>query len=90
MLNPFIFWTRMMDATLELSRTGQKVSEMLVASHDVIGARSGMIRTALGSPLDADYVELARIVPEKVEAFAIAAIGLLICQRKSASVVLCG
>lgn len=70
MLNPFAFLTRMLDATLELSRTGQKVSEMLVASHDVIGARSGMIRTALGSPLAADYDELGRMVPEKIEVFS--------------------
>lgn len=70
MLTPFTFWTRMMDATLELSRTGQRVSETITASHDVIGARSGMMRTALESPLEADYVELARMVPEKVEAFS--------------------
>ena len=42
----------------------------MAASHDVIGARSGMIRTALGSPLEADYRELARMVPEKIEAFS--------------------
>lgn len=70
MLDPFTFWTRMMEAGLELSRTGQRVSETLVASNDVIGARSGLMRTALGSPLEADYVELARMVPEKVEAFS--------------------
>lgn len=70
MLYPFAFWTRMMDTTLELSRTGQKMSETLAASRDVIAARSGMIRTALGSPLDADYGELARMVLEKVEAFS--------------------
>lgn len=70
MLDPFTFWTRMMDATLELSRTGQRVSETLAASHEVIGVRSGMIRTALQSPAGADYVELGRMVPEKVEAFS--------------------
>ena len=70
MLNPFTFWTRMMDASLELTRMGQRMSETMAASHDVIGARSGMIRTALGSPLEANYRELARMVPEKVEAFS--------------------
>ena len=70
MFNPFAVWTRMMDATLELSRAGQRVSETLTASHHVIGVRSDMIRTALESPLDANYTELARMVPEKVEAFS--------------------
>lgn len=70
MLNPFTFWTRMMDTTVELSRMGQRVSETLIASHDVIGIRSDMIRTAINSPLEADHGELARMVPEKVEAFS--------------------
>ncbi|WP_439532517.1 hypothetical protein [Polymorphobacter sp.] len=70
MLNAFTLWIRMMDATLEMSRTGQRVSETLGASHDVIDARSGMIRTALASPLEADHVELARMVPEKIAAFS--------------------
>lgn len=70
MLTPFTFWARMMEASLELSGAGQKVSETLTASRDVIGVRSEMIRTALKSPLAADYAELARMVPEKVEAFS--------------------
>lgn len=59
-----------MDATLELSRTGLRAAETIAASQDVIGARSGLIRTALRSPLEADYRELAAMVPEKVEAFS--------------------
>lgn len=70
MFNPFTLWVRMIDATVELSRTGQKVAETLAASNDVITMRSDMIRTALGSPLEANYAELARMVPEKVEAFS--------------------
>lgn len=70
MINPFAIWTRMMDAALELSRTGQKASETFAASHAVIDARSALIRSAMTEPLTADYAELARMVPEKVEAFS--------------------
>lgn len=70
MINPFAMWARMMDAALELSRTGQKASETFAASHTVIDARSALIRGAMAEPLAADYAELARMVPEKVEAFS--------------------
>lgn len=70
MINPFAMWARMMDAALELSRTGQQASETFAASHAVIDARSALIRGAMAEPLTADYAELARMVPEKVEAFS--------------------
>ncbi|MFG1244259.1 hypothetical protein [Xanthobacter versatilis] len=70
MFDPFAVWSGMIAASLQLAQVGQTVSETLVASHEVIGVRSGMIRTALESPLDADYAELGRMVPEKIEAFS--------------------
>ncbi|WP_231923302.1 hypothetical protein [Sphingobium cloacae] len=59
-----------MDSALELARAGHRTAETIAASQDVIEARSDLIRTALRSPLEADYHELALMVPEKVEAFS--------------------
>ncbi|MDB5687733.1 MAG: hypothetical protein JWR77_2322 [Rhizorhabdus sp.] len=70
MFDPFTAWSRLMSAGFEMSRMGMRVSETLSASNDVIVKRTGMIGSALRHPGRADHAELARMIPEKVEAFA--------------------
>lgn len=72
MLDPFTTWSRLVAAATGASRTGQQVTETLLAAQRVIDRRTDIIRNAARSPLDADYAELARMVPEKVEAFSTA------------------
>lgn len=43
---------------------------MLCASQDIIAARAAIMTTAAARPLTVDNRELARIVPEKIEAFS--------------------
>jgi hypothetical protein len=43
---------------------------MLGASQGVIAARTEIMAAAVASPLTADYRELARMAPEKIEAFS--------------------
>jgi hypothetical protein len=65
------------DAGLSLMRAGfgmieasMKFSEMMLASQSVIGTRVDLLRAAVRSPLDGDYAELGRMVPEKMTAFS--------------------
>jgi hypothetical protein len=66
MLDPFTTWTRMLGAASRAATTGRQMSETLSASQEVIAKRTGMMQ----SPLTADYAELGRMIPEKVEAFS--------------------
>lgn len=66
-----------MDAGLSLMRaafgmveTSARLSEVMLASHHVIGKRVDLIQAAARSPLDGDYAELNRMVPEKLAAFS--------------------
>lgn len=66
-----------MDTGLSLMRAGfgmfeasMKFSEMMIASHSVVGTRVDLMNAAVCSPLDGDYAELGRMVPEKVAAFS--------------------
>lgn len=70
MLDPFTSWTRLMSAAFDLSQAGLKASATITASHEVIARRTDMMAAALRSPLTADYAELARMAPEKIEAFS--------------------
>lgn len=70
MLDPFTAWTRLMSAAFDLSRTGLKASATIAASQDVIARRTDILAAAARSPLTADYGEMARMMPEKVEAFS--------------------
>jgi hypothetical protein len=72
MTDPFSYWTRLMASWRLAGATGAQVAETAGASHDVIKARSDLMRDALLFPLTADYPELARMVPEKLEAFSAA------------------
>ena len=65
------------DMYADLAATTLRVSETLVAANSVIGSRVGTMRAAANDPLTADYAELARMVPEKVEAFARASQSLI-------------
>jgi len=70
MLDPFTAWTRLMSAAFDLGRTGQNASATIAASQDVIARRTDIVAAAMRSPMTGDYAELARMVPEKVEAFS--------------------
>jgi len=61
---------RLMAVAADNARTSTRTTQMLTASRDVIEVRGEMIGKAMRSPLTGDYAELARMVPEKVEAFA--------------------
>ena len=68
MIDPFTYWSRMMAAGVSIAETGMRLGETLGASNEVIGTRSDMIGRAMHSR--SDHAELARMVPEKLEAFA--------------------
>lgn len=70
MLDPFTAWSRLWASSIETARTAGRVGEMMSASGEVVSRRADMMQAALRSPLDADHAELARMVPEKIEAFA--------------------
>ncbi|MDF0542106.1 hypothetical protein PX699_07115 [Sphingobium sp. H39-3-25] len=70
MLDPFTFYSRMVAAAFEMVGTAQRASETLSASQEVIAKRSAMMGVAARTPLEGDYAELSRMVPEKIEAFA--------------------
>jgi hypothetical protein len=69
MLDPFAFYGRMVSATLDMIGTAHRVSQTMAASNEVIGRRTAMMRDAAYSPLDGNYAELSRMVPEKIAAF---------------------
>lgn len=60
----------LMRAGFGMFEAGIRFSEMMVASHSVIGTRVGLIQEAAQNPLDGDYAELGRMVPEKVAALS--------------------
>lgn len=70
MFDPFSNWSRLMAAGLSFTGTGVRVLETLGAANAVIAARTPIIDAAMRSPLTGNHVELALMVPEKVEAFS--------------------
>ncbi|CAN5324097.1 hypothetical protein BH10PSE12_BH10PSE12_01640 [soil metagenome] len=70
MLDPFTFYSRMVSAVLGMAGTAQRAAETMNASQEVIAKRTSMMGTAAQSPLDGNYAELGRMIPEKVDAFA--------------------
>jgi hypothetical protein len=60
----------LMRAGFGMFEAGIRFGEMMIASQSVIGARVGMMQAAAQSPLDGDYAELGRMVPEKVAALS--------------------
>ncbi len=59
-----------MTAGWSIAQTGLRVAETMGAAGEVVHARTGLIDSAMRSPMTADHRELARMVPEKVEAFS--------------------
>ncbi len=55
---------------LGMAGTQSRAVKTLTASREVVRKRGDIIETAMRSPLLADHAELARMVPEKVIAFA--------------------
>lgn len=68
--SPFTLWTDMWTAGMNLADAGLKFGEMLGASAVVVGSRCGTIAAAARDPLQGDYAELGRMVPEKMDAFS--------------------
>jgi hypothetical protein len=73
MTDPFTTWSRLSSAWLAMAQTGINASRMVETSGKVATARTGMIGTAMRTPLEGDYAELGRMVPEKLVAFGKAA-----------------
>jgi hypothetical protein len=69
MLDPFAVFSRMASAASDVAGTTQRTSETLDASSEVIARRVEMICDAARSPLEGNYAELGRMVPEKIDAF---------------------
>ncbi|MES2445283.1 MAG: hypothetical protein V4574_20855 [Pseudomonadota bacterium] len=68
--DPVTSWLRMTSAMLGMAGTQSRAVKTLTASREVVRKRGDIIETAMRSPLLADHAELARMVPEKVIAFA--------------------
>jgi hypothetical protein len=68
--DPFSYWSRVADSWMMMNATGERLARTAAASLEVISARSDKIGSAMRSPMTGDYVELSRMVPEKVEAFS--------------------
>jgi hypothetical protein len=69
-LTPFDFWTGMWRTGQAMANAGMKMAEVTDASRTVIESRSLAMLAASRDPLNGDYAELNRMVPEKVAAFA--------------------
>jgi ABC-type taurine transport system substrate-binding protein len=70
MIDPFTAWSRMVAAGLQMQTNWLRGMETLQASNSVIDARTGKMRDAASAPMQADFAEFTRMVPEKVEAFS--------------------
>ena len=60
---------RWLTAGLDSWRLAWQVGETMAASHAVIATRMAMFSTGLHQPSRMPHAELARLVPEKLEAF---------------------
>ncbi|HEY0596224.1 hypothetical protein [Sphingopyxis sp.] len=72
MFDPFGQWSRYLSAGHSMHATGRHAAETLDGASRVVAARSAIIGEALVSPWTADHAELGRMIPEKMEAFALA------------------
>ncbi|UZW57438.1 hypothetical protein NUH86_17785 [Sphingobium sp. JS3065] len=61
-------WVRLMESGFSMAQTGMRAMETLGSGNEVIAARMTIIGAAMQSPHRADYAELARMMPEKVDA----------------------
>lgn len=67
---PFGLWSDLWTNSLLLAEAGMKAGETMQASAHVIGSRCESMAEASRDPLNGDYAELGRMVPEKVDAFS--------------------
>lgn len=70
--NGLRLWGDMMKAGAAAADAGVKLAETMAASADVVQSRSRTIAEACRDPIGGDHRELARMMPEKVEAFGAA------------------
>ena len=70
MTSPFDLWLGLWKSGARATQTSLRFAEMMSASSEVINTRCGTIANAMRDPLNGDYRELERMVPEKVEAFS--------------------
>jgi hypothetical protein len=61
---------RAMTSATQSAASMMRASELALASATVIGRRSWLGVEGAADPVNADYAELARLAPEKVEAFS--------------------
>lgn len=72
MFDPVGQWSRYLSAGRSMHATGRHAAETLDGANRVVAARSAIMGQAFVSPWTADHAELGRIIPEKIEAFALA------------------
>ena len=72
-MTPWDFWSRSVSTGLASAQTGLRFAELMRASQEVVASRCDTIAHAARDPLNGNYRELARMVPEKVDAFGSAA-----------------
>ena len=71
------------DMLAEASKLRQQDRDLAVASGEIVSKRISLGMAAAANPMQADHTEFARMVPEKVEAFAGAG-QALVTQSKNA------
>lgn len=73
MQTPISFWMNAWASGWGMMQTGIKAAETMSASKSVIESRTQKMADTVRNPLKGDYVELARMIPEKVAAFSLSA-----------------
>lgn len=64
----FQSWFKLVAAGADFANAGLRTGEALIAADDVIRDRSRIIADAIRDPVNADYRELGKLVPEKMAA----------------------
>lgn len=71
-MTPFDFWSGVWRSGAAMAATNLRLAETMQASGAVIDSRTRTMRAASRDPLNGDYAELGRMVPEKMTAFSMA------------------
>lgn len=71
-MNPFDLWMGMWRSGQAAADTALTLGETLRAAGAVVDSRSRTMAAASRDPINGDYAELARMVPEKLAAFSAA------------------
>ncbi|KQZ73259.1 hypothetical protein ASE06_12715 [Sphingopyxis sp. Root214] len=85
MFDPFGQWQRFAAAGVAMQRTGHQTMKTLDGANSVLQARSTLIVEAVQSPWAANYGELGRMLPEKMDAFSRASSAVAAVMWKSQS-----